>query len=928
MAVDYITTGEAIGGNWDTKGDRKQTSTPDYDGEVRLIKRSVRSFFSYLDGAVNQTYRVYRPIDVAEASIIAQTAITACNNKHIGYSQNYSDNSSDYSASNPEKDHYSTDRNTWRDAIFKYGAATDVDINCDCSSLGSYCVTVATGVNIGARNSNDIGSALDNTGHFFSSFPVSQLSETNLPYNGDVFVKRSADAKAKGGSGGHVFMVVAGHPREGTSDEIVSYVAASSSGNGETITTGMDVIAYQDQYGQTFTFVPREEAPEDFNPYYDQQCGVTKNGSYAWGRFSEINHASCNLCRMEPRKWYPYKEDGYQREIAPSLGAVMCFTNIYDTEDAGYVCIVEKVERNQIDVSLVTLDTEKFQYKTIKKREGSWDLDLDGDGKYEYRFQGFICNPAVDIQATSVSAKDKFIEIALEQSGKDGSFTQEQTGVITASAAWSGAFVNAVAKKAGSLLNIIIPNTLSCSDIGRIGVVRGMGIWLEGPKDSKCPEPQVGDIVLFRSAELSRTDRYAADSAGIIVEVGQASTIASGTNQSVSYSFKAVQGDCKKKVKTVSYTSNSGSIAGIFRPNWAQVDGTTGSIHKYTNVEGLYTEGTTLEDAAIRDLRYVNLTETGFEPSINSTGLKLCAINYTGMLANLYSTFAEVGSSSATDANLVVDLWNNSVQSVFQEDNEYQQAAFVGASVGPNTESGNYSSNDSTLNTGGSVEATGTADTSGLTPDGSTSSTSSTSMLESIVAAAAQVAGSKISLNTWIGSSKEVTATYNEVKITKTITLTNTVKAIYDMLYAELANPAGAIGIMANMFAESEFQTNSVDSKTGGCGLIHWTGKRSSDMKIYCQQHGEFTSWTDNLEGQVKFIFNEAILNPTFSPGMNSIKQCGTNVNGAIRATRLFLDYFILGGPSHIGEVKEIEQYNIRTGWAKGLWTLFFGGKT
>ena len=148
MAVDYITTGEAIGGNWDTKGDRKQTSTPDYDGEVRLIKRSVRSFFSYLDGAVNQTYRVYRPIDVAEASIIAQTAITACNNKHIGYSQNYSDNSSDYSASNPEKDHYSTDRNTWRDAIFKYGAATDVDINCDCSSLGSYCVTVATGVNI------------------------------------------------------------------------------------------------------------------------------------------------------------------------------------------------------------------------------------------------------------------------------------------------------------------------------------------------------------------------------------------------------------------------------------------------------------------------------------------------------------------------------------------------------------------------------------------------------------------------------------------------------------------------------------------------------------------------------------------------------------------------------------------------------------
>ena len=931
LAVDYITTGEAIGGNWDTKGDKKQTTTPDYDGEVRLIKRSVSSFFSYLDGAVNQTYRVYRPIDIAEASKIAQTAIVACNNKHIGYSQNYTSNASNYDPDNTAKDHYSSDPDTWRNAIFKYGADTSVDINCDCSSLGSYCVFIATGVNIGACNSNDIGSAMDKTGHFFQSFPVSQLSRDNLPYNGDVFVKRSEDAKAKGGSGGHVFMVVQGHPREGTEDEVVSYVAASSAGNGETYASSTDVISYRDEYGQTFAFVPRTEAPEDFNPYYEQECGITKNGSYAWGRFSEINHASCDLCRIEPRKWYTYKEDGYQREIAPSLGAVMCFTDIYDTDAPGYVCIVEQIDKDKIYVSLVTLDTEKFEYKSIQKREGSWDLDLNGDGKYELRFQGFICNPAVDIQGTSKSVKDTFIEVAKAQSGKDGTFTQEQTGVITATAAWSGAFINAVAKKTGSLLNIIIPNTLSCSDIGRIGVMRSMGIWLEGPTESRYPEPQVGDIALFRTTDnLSRMNRYAADKAGIIVEIEQASGTASGTNQTNAISFKVVMGDCNKKVKTKSYTTNSGSLSGIFRPKWSQVDGTTGSIQRYKNIEGLYTEGTSMEDAAIRDLRYVKLTETGFEPSINSTGLKLCAINYTGMLANLYSAFAEVSSSSATDANLVVDLWNNSVKSVFQDDNDYQMAAFVGASVGPNTENGDYTINDSTLNTGGLVEATGETNMAGVGPNGTVQTQLGpvSETLDNLINSAVTTITGKVNLSSWIGTSIEVTATYNELKVVKTITLTNTVKAIYDMLYAEIANPAGVIGIMSNIFAESAFQINSFDSDTGGCGLIHWTGQRSSNMKAYCQQHGEFTEWTENLSGQIGFIFNEAVLNPTLTPGMNLLKKCGVNVNGSIRATRIFLDYFILGDPNRQGEIREIEQYNIRTGWAKGLWTLFFGGKT
>ena len=98
LAVSQIITGEAIGGNYDTNGDRKQTSVPDYNGEVRLIKRTVNEFLGYLDTTKNHNYVFYRPIDPQEAKVIAELAIRACNNPNIGYSQHY--DSSDYAKYN------------------------------------------------------------------------------------------------------------------------------------------------------------------------------------------------------------------------------------------------------------------------------------------------------------------------------------------------------------------------------------------------------------------------------------------------------------------------------------------------------------------------------------------------------------------------------------------------------------------------------------------------------------------------------------------------------------------------------------------------------------------------------------------------------------------------------------------------------------
>lgn len=953
MAVSEITTGEAIGGDYQTKGDRKHPGPgPDYDGEVRLIKRSAQSFINYLDdykdSAGNRRYVAYRPNDVTVAHTIAELAIKACNNPNIGYSQTYSSNPNDGKYYNPDPDGF-------RSAIFKYGADTSVPINCDCSSLGSYCAQVATGCTIGAANSQSIGGKLKGTG-MFTEYSTDLITLTNMPYNGDIFARPSSATYG----GGHVFMVVAGNPREGLPDESISVTGFA----GNMVTSGFNMPAnglgitlynvdkYCDEFGQTFTFLPRTSEPTVLDIFYDQSYGAGPNGSYAWGRFSEVMTTNCMLCQAEPRKWYLYKEDGYERGVAPSLGAVMCYTNIYDESDPGIVCIVEKIDKDQIVVSQRSPSSGDFESFVKEKRYGSWDMDLDGDGRYEYRFQGFIYNPTVSFKAEATTAKDKFIEIATEQVGTDGSFTEKHTKVKTSTAAWSAAFINAVAKVSGSILNVILPNTLNCSDIGRVGVLRGMGRWLDGPSSNKFPEPQVGDVALFRMSDgFTRSNKYAADKAGIVIEVKGASGVASGTNQGTAYTFVVAMGDFKKQVVSKTYTTNSGSFSGLFRPNWERVDGTTGSVSQYTNIEGLYTEGTTLQDAAIRDLRYVNLTKNGFEPSIKSTGLKLCAINYTGMLANLYSAFAEVSSSSATNADLVVDLWNNSVKSVFQTDENSKTVSYAGegvaVSVDPNaTITGSANGESSTgsnlvvSESGGKVSVQTNAQTD-IMPDGASQ-------------------GSKVlsinGMSAFFDTSTVSGMSVFNIIISQSLVLTIEIQNIYNQLLQEVQNSAACIGIMANMYHLTAFDSNAEDEITGGAGLLLWKDDRGRAMKKFCLDKQAKTSWVNNPEKQISFIFYEISTNRMLQLGLESIKKVSADPAGARRAARLFLDYYILqSGPmlstdqeilrnvqieintidtleftsaaDATGEAtnKELQEYQLVCGWVTGFWKLFFG---
>ena len=164
-------------------------------------------------------------------------------------------------------------------------------------------------------------------------------------------------------------------------------------------------------------FIPRLTKPESGNPYYntpaaggyaigiilgnprDSGCNVLANCvGYAAARFNEIIGAG----EFKYFKYAPNAEDFYDTAIAqglkvgaePKLGAIICWAKgktHTSADGAGHVAVVEKINA---DGSIVTSESgygcaNPFWTTERKKGSGNW-----GAGT-EYRFLGFIYNPAV-----------------------------------------------------------------------------------------------------------------------------------------------------------------------------------------------------------------------------------------------------------------------------------------------------------------------------------------------------------------------------------------------------------------------------------------------------------------------------------------------------------------------------------------------------
>lgn len=174
-------------------GDQKQTSKPDYKGEV-----SLQNFY-----VASKGWYVLRPKSDAHAIKIAEKMLTACNNANLGYDQGN------------------------RTGVIKYGVASTVKTECDCSALVRACVKEATGKDPGNFTTANEAACLEATGLFNGR--VAYTNGMTL-YTGDVLVTKTK---------GHTVIVVEGTSRlsapflvnyypkyTGTSGSIVSALAA------------------------------------------------------------------------------------------------------------------------------------------------------------------------------------------------------------------------------------------------------------------------------------------------------------------------------------------------------------------------------------------------------------------------------------------------------------------------------------------------------------------------------------------------------------------------------------------------------------------------------------------------------------------------------------------------------------------------------
>lgn len=947
-ASEYGTTSGAAG---DSTG--QEVSYKGYSG-VNGVKAAFRG------------YVVYRPQDVESSSRMAKLMNTACNNNNVGYSQ------------------------PTRKGIFVNHADSKVATNCDCSTLVAYCANIGGGANLpdSSTTSTLIGGGLSSSGIFFKAVPIEQIDQLYngdiLIKNGHTEMV-CGGAPREGASDEIVTNswtvedIISGTSYSGNGALVRQYVNSF----GQT-------FEFTPRLAKPFANHPSAEKEAELRRWYWTDKYDDWMRKYAWGRFSEIMKSEATLCQGDASQWYVSFEDSYSRGMAPQVGAIACWREGSISGYGNLLGVVESIgtgvptgseleevigllpsEKGTRPYLLISTMTESGEFVTrriFKTLSGTWDITESG--KISHQFLGFIYNPGVSgvagvpgissygagsttgtqtiitpgsesgtgatggyiegsgggMIATAWSALQTFIINANNHVGQDGSFVKQLVNLNTETAAWSAAFVAAVALESGSSLNIVIPNTFSCSDVGRIGVQRNMGTWYDGPALGGNPPVQPGDLALFRTDGNTRNDKFQADKVGIVTEVGgeginvsfNLSNQGLGTNQSSGQSFTAVIGDVEGKVAQKNYTTTSNLLSGIFHPYWEQIDGTSQSVQQFYTKQGMYLEGTSIEDVCIRDLRWVTLGSTGFEPSIQGKGMLLCAVNYTGMIANLYSALSESASSAATNADLVVDLWTNTVPS------EFQQGA-------ANTSNGSAESSSNLV----PGEMSSGSITNPMSPDNSSTESSGSFSLS--------------------GSSVTVTAYRVDTgkSITNTITMNGTIQAIYKCLMGYLNNPAACIGVMANMWQESKFKTSSflaqdwtLSYPASGGGLIGWTNTKYEalfdKMAAFCSTNGG--SWQNNLEGQIAYIFyyagmsekgqtgNAIYANKWAAAGIPRLRGVPNNLSGAITAAKIFYSHWEVGEgnakkyESGQGTARVTAEYAVRGTWASGLWRLFFGG--
>lgn len=343
---------------------------------------------------------------------------------------------------------------------------------------------------------------------------------------------------------------------------------------------------------------------------------------YAWGRFMEIIGSTPTLSKGDAGTWYGYTSDGYKRGSTPQVGSVLCWAK---PGSWGHVAIVEQINSDgTFTASQSSYNGRRFWTSTHSCKSP----ELSG-----FVFQGFIYNPA----CANVSNKlTDFLSEAAKHIGENGYWTWRTSGLYQGGP-WCAAFVCAVAKTVGGILNVIIPSTFGAGSMARDGVGRGMGSWLRGPYHGNLPVPQPGDLILFRWGGSYYGDEYLSDHVGIVVSVQDNSVTTIEGNSGTYNNYTST-------VKQKQYALNYTCINGYYRPDWARVGGYSSGIITGGTGGQLYDVVNTPEDAILREVGYVLDNEF----STQSSSIKLSVINYTTALGAFFKNSIRGGLSGDT----------------------------------------------------------------------------------------------------------------------------------------------------------------------------------------------------------------------------------------------------------------------------------------
>ena len=517
-------------------------------------------------------------------------------------------------------------------------------------------------------------------------------------------------------------------------------------------------------------------------------CVLPNCVGWAWGRFAEIlGEYPTHLATGNAGDWYDettvYQKttDPYQ----PRLGAVIVWK-------PNHVGIVEEIETDNSGrvVSIVTSESGwssnvgwSNRFWTTKRYPPNYD-----EGRYS--FVGFIYNPAVSSDATSViditspeHPARKFVAEAEKHVGASGhAWVQSMTNI--GNMAWCAATCCAVAKACGFAGVIMPEDDYVAPSFGEQIVKKYGGTRIDGPMCGNTDAmPQTGDLVIYQN----KGDPYwDGQHIGIVryVEGDVVHTVEGNTGNS-EYKFKE--------------KNRHGSGIGWYaRPDWSKVGGsaTIGTGTPRYIRRDLYDTSNDRYDASIREVCYLT---PDCEPSILLTNVKLSVVNYTSMLA------------------AVVKLLGGIIE-------EIPGTGFIGS---PDN-------------------------IDGLPP---------------------------------------------------------VPREIVQFMQGKGLNTAAAIGIIANIKAESSFRTDAVGDNGTSFGLCQWHNTRNTAMRAVAG-----SNWATNLTGQLEYLWIELNQN-YYIDLLHTLQSVPNTLEGAKQATDAFIRNFEF--PDQVNR-KSIE----RQGYAEEYWNM------